>query len=409
MRRTETDILVVGGGIAGLAATGLFAAAGFSVLCVDPAAPPPSPGPSNGAGVAQPDLRSTAILLPGIDLLQRAGMWDRLAPHAAPLRVMRLLDAGGAQNTVRTRADFNAAELGQEVFGWNLPNWLLRREMAERLAGQAGVELRHTGFRGFLPRLDHALVRLTDGSSVVARLVVAADGRNSAVREALGISAPRIGYGQKAVVFAVAAEEPHDGVSTEIHRTGGPFTLVPLPDRAGIPHAAVVWMEDSARAAALARMPLADFEAALNARSCGVMGRLALAGPRALWPIHAQLARRFDGPRAALMGEAAHVMPPIGAQGLNTSLGDIDALAALVAEAHAAGRDIGAPGLLARYNRKRWPDAAARIAGVDFLNRAAQTRLQPLRNARQVGLTLLHGLTPLRRLALRAGLGVRNA
>lgn len=399
MDRIDTDVLVVGGGLAGLSATAAFAARGFATLCVDPAPPAPAEG---GEGA---DLRSTALLRPAVALLDRAGLWAALAPHAAPLSVMRILDAGGRENRARYRADFAAGEIGEPPFGWNVMNSVLRREMAARLAALPGASLRRAGFAGLVTRTGGALVRLSDGAEVAARLVVAADGRDSPVRRALGIPAPRIAYGQRAVVFAVACERPHEGVSTEIHRTGGPFTLVPLPDRDGVPHAAVVWMERGPEASRLATLPVPAFEEALNARSLGVLGTLRLASGRAEWPIVSQLALRFDGPRTALVAEAAHVMPPIGAQGLNTSLRDVAALLDLATAARDAGRDFGAPEVLAAHHRARWPDALLRVGGVDVLNRAAMSEARPVRDLRRLGLGLLHGLPPLRRLAMRTGLG----
>ena len=188
---------------------------------------------------------------------------------------------------------------------------------------------------------------------------------------------------------------PHDGLSTEIHRSGGPFTLVPLPDRDGAHHSAVVWMERGPRAAELAALAPAAFEAALNARACGVLGALRLASPRRLWPIVAQVADRLDGPRTALAAEAAHVVPPIGAQGLNMSLADIALLLALCRR-HRGG-DIGAPALLRRYHRRRHPAILARVLGIDALNRAAMAEAPVLRDLRRAGLRLLHDLAPLRR------------
>ncbi|WP_118132702.1 UbiH/UbiF family hydroxylase [Oceanicella sp. SM1341] len=401
MERIETDILVVGGGIAGLTATCAFASAGLSALCVDPAAAV-TDGAAPGA-----DLRSTAFLQPARATLEAAGLWARLAPHAAPLRIMRLVDAGGPSPVERTRADFDAAELGEEPFGWNFPNWLLRREMQAHLEALPGASLARTGFARITPRLDHALVRLTDGRMVRARLVIAADGRDSAVREALGIPVRRHSYGQKALVFAVSHTEPHDDVSIEVHRTGGPFTLVPLPGAEGRHRSAVVWMEEGPEAVRLQALPREALEAEIDRRSCGVLGRLTLESGTALWPIISQLARRMNGPRTALVAEAAHVVPPIGAQGLNLSLKDIQCLVDLATAARAAGEDIGAPALLARYHAARWPDCAARLAGIDALNRAARFTAPGLRDLRRSGLALLHGTPPLRRLAMRAGLGMR--
>ena len=398
--RTDADVLVAGGGVAGLVATAGFAAAGFRAICVDPV-PPVTSAEAEGS-----DLRSTAFLMPAVDLLARAGLWERLAPHAAPLRIMRLADAGGAPGIVRTSADFDSAEIGAAAFGYNLPNWLLRREMVAHVGEADRAELR-AGIRvtGVTPRTDAAIVALSDGSQVRARLVVAADGRDSAVREALGIGARRWSYGQKAMVFTVAHALPHDGVSIEIHRTGGPFTLVPLPDRDGEPASSVVWMETGPRAAALAALPEPEFNAALAARACGVLGAIRATSPRRVWPIIAQIADRLDGPRTALVAEAAHVVPPIGAQGLNMSLADLGTLLELATGARDIGGDIGAPDLLARYHRRRHRQIALRIAGIDALNRAAMAEPRPLRDLRRAGLAALHGLPPLRHAAMRLGLG----
>ena len=398
MERIETDVLVAGGGIAGLAATAAFAAAGFAVACADPV-PPAASAEAEGS-----DLRSTAFLGPSVELLRRAGLWERLAPHAAALRVMRIADAGGREAAIRDSVDFTAQEIGEEVFGYNLPNWLLRREMAAHLAGMPGVRLLAPArVERVTPRSDAALVRLSGGLAARARLVVAADGRESTLREGMGVGVRRWGYGQKALAFAVTHPEPHEGVSTEIHRSGGPFTLVPLPDREGVHASAVVWMERGPRAAELAALEEGAFEAALNARACGVLGELRLAGPRRLWPIVAQVADRLDGPRAALVAEAAHVVPPIGAQGLNMSLGDIAALVGLCQEAGAG--DIGAPEVVRRYHRRRHPVVVARVLGVDALNRAAMVEAPALRDLRRAGLRLLHGIAPARRAAMRLGLG----
>jgi 2-octaprenyl-6-methoxyphenol hydroxylase len=400
MERVETDVLVAGGGVAGLTAAAAFATAGFRTICVDPVPP------VTDAAAAGSDLRSTAFLLPAVALLDRAGLWPALAPHAAPLRVMRIVDAGGAPGQVRDKVDFTADEVGAELFGYNLPNWLLRREMVARLADLPAAKLQApAAVERITPRSETILVALDDGSQVRARLLVAADGRDSFVRESLGIGARRWGYGQKALVFTVAHELSHGDVSTEIHRSGGPFTLVPLPEDDGTHRSAVVWMETGPRAADLVAMPEPAFEEALNARACGLLGPLRLTSPRRIWPIVSQVADRLDGPRTALVAEAAHVVPPIGAQGLNMSLADIAALLDLCLEARSAGADIGAPALLARYNRTRHRDLVVRVAGIDALNRAAMAGARPLRDLRHAALHALGATPPLRRAAMRLGLG----
>ena len=392
----DVDVLVAGGGPAGLIAAAAFGAGGHSVLCVDPA-PPVTEEAAEGA-----DLRTTAFLAPSVDLLSRIGLWDRLRPHAMPLQVMRIVDAGGAVPRARLTREFDAAEIGDRPFGWNLPNWLIRREIAARLASLPEVAFRPgTGLQGLTPRAEDALAVLSDGRRVRARLVVAADGRNSVVRQALGIGARTIRYGQKALAFAVTHEKPHQNVSTEIHRSGGPFTLVPLPDREGRPCSAVVWMERGAETARLRALPPEAFAAELNARSAGVLGQLTQATRLTEWPIISQIADRFTGPRTALIGEAAHVVPPIGAQGLNMSLADLAALADL------SRADPGGAESLARYERARRPECLARLIGIDALNRASMARLRPLRDLRAAALGGLYGVAPVRRMMMRAGLGLR--
>lgn len=390
------DVLISGGGVAGLTAAAGFGAAGLRVLCVDPAPPVTE---ESGAGA---DLRTTAFLQPSIALFRRIGLWDRLQPHGAPLQVMRIVDAGGAEPRPRLTRAFDAGEISDQPFGWNLPNWLLRREISARLAELPGVEFRPgTATAGLIAREDAALVELSDGSRLRARLVVAADGRNSPVRQVLGIGVRTIGYGQKALAFAVTHEIPHQNVSTEIHRCGGPFTLVPLPDRDGKPSSAVIWMERGAETARLRALPREAFEVELNDRSAGVLGRLQLATGLTEWPIISQIADRYTGPRTALMAEAAHVVPPIGAQGLNMSLADLSSLLDLMTP------DPGDAAALARYERERRPEALARLIGIDALNRASMMAPRPLRDLRAAALGGLYALAPVRRAMMRAGLGTR--
>ncbi|WP_347917917.1 UbiH/UbiF family hydroxylase [Paracoccus marcusii] len=394
-RIDDIDILISGGGLAGLIAACAFGAEGFSVLCADPA-PPVTEEDAAGA-----DLRSTAFLMPSVALFERIGLWERLAPHATALQVMRIVDAGGATATPRLTRDFDAAEIGDQPFGWNLPNWLMRRELMARTQALPSVRVIHgTGTATVLPRSEGAVVTLTDGRRLRARLLIGADGRDSAVRRALGIGVRTWRYGQKALAFAVTHEQPHHNVSTEVHRSGGPFTLVPLPDRDGQPGSAVVWMDDAAAIDALLALPAPGFEAALNDRSAGVLGHLRQATPLTAWPIVSQIADRFAGPRTALIAEAAHVLPPIGAQGLNMSLADLSALLEL------SRADPGSADSLARYNRTRRPDAYARILAIDALNRASQAQLRPLRDLRAAALGGLYGIAPVRRMMMRAGLGL---
>jgi 2-octaprenyl-6-methoxyphenol hydroxylase len=397
---TDTcDILISGGGIAGLTAAAAFGHAGFNVVCVDPA-PPITERDVDGS-----DMRTTAFLQPAQTLLETCGLWARLSDHAAPLQIMRIVDAGGELPEPRIVRDFNAADISDMPFGWNLPNWLLRREMVARLAELPNVDFRPgTGTSGLFTRTGEARVTLTDGTRVRCKLVLAADGRNSPMREAAGIDVNTIRYGQKALAFAVTHPISHQNVSTEIHRSGGPFTLVPLPDWQGSPSSAIVWMERGATAQELLAMEPEAFEAAMTERSCGLFGPLKLASRRTIWPIISQSAERLNGERVALMAEAAHVVPPIGAQGLNMSLGDLGTLLEL---AQARPEGLGDAQMLDAYHKARHNEIALRVKGIDMLNRASMVETRALRDVRAAGLNALYSLAPVRKTLMQMGLGVR--
>lgn len=393
--RISTDILISGGGIAGLTAACAFGAAGYDVICVDPTPP------VTVSDDAQTDLRSTAFLQPARATLARAGLWDQLAPFAAPLQIMRLADAGGTEPVIREVADFDAAEISDEPFGWNLPNWLLRRELLARLKNIPSVTFRPgVGVARLITRTEAVLVNLTDETQVSAQLLIGADGRNSTVRKAVGIDVKTWDYQQKALVFVVETERPHENVSTEIHRTGGPFTVVPMPDQNGAHFVSVVWMETAQNADTLMALDEDAFHAALQTRSCDILGTLTLRSARKIWPIISQKSTHLIAERTALIAEAAHVIPPIGAQGLNMSLADIDALLSLT-EQH----EIGSRAHLTAYETARANDIALRIRGVDALNRAAIAQSDTLRSMRLAGLRSLHGLAPIRKALMKKGLG----
>lgn len=392
-----TDILICGAGPAGLAAACSFGAAGFDVICVDPT--PPVTSETDPAA----DMRTTAVLQPGRNLLAQSGLWDRLAPFASPLQVMQIIDATRPEIVQKA---FDASDLGDTPFGWNLPNWLIRREMMARLQDMPNVSFRpNVGFTSMTARSAHAKIRLSDGTNITAKLVIGADGRNSAVRQACGIDVRTTRYGQKALAFAVTHSVPHQNISTEIHRSGGPFTLVPLPDLDGKPRSAVVWMELGSEPARLAALPETAFNTEATARSAEVLGPLTLCSRRAVWPIISQIADRFDGPRVALMAEAAHVVPPIGAQGLNMSLADLRALLDL---AERNRDDPGSAAMLSAYTKARRPDVQARVLGIDALNRTSMAGNSVVQALRRNGVALLHDLKPLRQMAMRMGLGARG-
>ncbi len=366
----------------------------------DQADPAPEEDEAAAGDVEGSDLRTTAFLQPAQQFLEAAGIWARVAPDATPLQIMRIVDIGTQAHVTR---DFNAADISDLPFGWNLPNWILRREMVARLAELPNVDFRPgIGFARMLARTNEAIVTLSDNSQIATKLVIGADGRNSVVRQTAGIDVKTTRYGQKALTFAVTHDAPHDNISTEIHRSGGPFTLVPLPDHDGKPCSAVVWMEYGAEVNRLAALPDSAFETAANDRSAYLYGPLKLASRRSVWPIISQIADRLTAPRTALVAEAAHVMPPIGAQGLNMSLRDLSCLLDL---AKAQPDVLGTPSMLDTYARKRHPDIRLRVTGIDALNRASIAGSPTMQALRTKGIEALYGVAPVRRTLMQMGLG----
>ena len=393
----ETDILIAGGGIAGMSAAARFAADGHRIMIVDPA-------PADiGEGT---DLRTTAFLQPGIETLKKAGVWDAIKPTGAELRVMRIVDAGGNEMTPRETADFDGAETNQGFFGWNVSNKAARVSLTAKLETLPNVDFRFSStVTGFTGTARYGEATLSGDETVRAKLVVAADGRNSSLREFAGIKHRRWAYDQSALVFVVTHDKPHDNISTEIHRTGGPLTLVPMPDLNGKPCSSVVWMTPADRAQQLYNMDDATLSAEITRDTMSMFGPLTVASPRAVWPMISQVPSRLISARLALVAEAAHVVPPIGAQGLNMSLHDIETLADLMAKAKLKGDDIGATTLLKSYERKQLPKTLARVGGIDLLNRASMFEPRTLRDLRYAGLTAINRIGPLRKLAIKVGVG----
>ena len=390
------DIVISGGGIAGLVAAVAFGDAGFDVLCVDPK-PPVTNRDTTGA-----DLRTTAYLQPGQTFLQTIGIWPLVADRSAPLQIMRIVDAAGPDLVTK---DFNATDISDTPFGWNVGNWDMRDGLLSRIAAlpnvvfEPGLSTASTNTRS-----TEARVTLSDGRLISCQLLIAADGRDSAIRKTARIAAKRSEFGQLALSFAVTHAMGHDNISTEVHKGGGPFTLVPLPDFEGQPSSAVVWMDKILDIQAMQALSIDEFNAEITERSAGVLGPLSLITARTAWPIISQLAGSFYSERTAFIAEAAHVVPPIGAQGLNLSLGDIETLLELV---KASPGGIGELPVLKKYHQVRRPIAQSRVIGVGALNRASKAEGPAATRARALGLDAIHRIAPLRRALMQLGLGTR--
>jgi len=382
---TDAEVAVVGGGPAGLTAAIALASAGVATALVSP---PP-----------RPDNRTTALLIGSVTALRTLGVWERCRDGAAALRVMRIVDA----TTRLLRAPevtFAAQEIGCEAFGYNIEN----RHLAAALAARAAE----------LPTLDRidaaaqavdiadaaATIRLAGGGRVRARLIVAADGRNSLSRAAAGIALRTSTYPQTALTMTLGHARPHHDVSTEFHTERGPFTLVPLPAR----RSSLVWVTEPAEADRVRALPESAVGEEIERRSHSILGKVAVEPGCGVFPLEFATAQSFGGSRIALIGEAAHVIPPIGAQGLNLGLRDGAAISELAVATRRLGGDVGSPELLRRYDRQRRADVTSRAFAVDLLNRSLLTDFLPVQGLRGLGLYLADQIGPLRRAVMREGI-----
>lgn len=372
------DIIVVGAGPVGLAAALECHRRGFDVAIISP--------PRAGR-----DERTAALLAGSVDLLERLGAWGLLAAKA-PLRSLRIVD--GTRRLIRApEVTFHASEIGLPAFGYNVRN----ADLVDALEKGAGV----------IPRIvtsvaavasDSGLVRLdlSSGDTATARLVVAADGRRSTVRDSVGIGVREWRYDQSALVANLVHELPHGDTSTEFHTENGPFTLVPLSGH----RSSLVWVDRPREVARRVAIDEATLAAEIEARSSSLLGAVRIDGPRQAFPLSGMTATAFAAARTVLVGEAAHLFPPIGAQGLNLGYRDVAALGDVIQ----VSGDPGAPDRLVAYERARRADVLSRTAAVDALNRTLLTGFLPVQALRGVGLFLLDRVPALRQAVMRRGI-----
>ena len=380
------DVAVIGGGPAGLAAAIALAQAGAATALIARHAP-------------YADNRTTALLGGSIDFLQALDVWPRAKDNAAELRVMRLVDDTG--RLIRApEVRFACDEIGLDAFGYNIENRLLMAALEQRAAELPGLTRFDDEAAGIRPQDDVVVVHTGHGKSLSARLVIGADGRQSLCREAAGIEVTRRELHQAALTFNISHSRPHRNVSTEFHTSQGPCVFVPLPgDRSS-----VVWVAAPKEAERLIGLSDEELSEAAEKQSHSILGRIAVEPGRHLFPLGIEQPRHFAKDRIALVGEAAHVLPPIGAQGLNMGLRDAADIADVVREAMAAGEDPGSPQALKRYALARRVDVASRTFVIDIANRSLLSAFLPMQSLRAAGLHLIGSFGPLRRIAMREGL-----
>ena len=385
----QADVLIVGGGLVGLSLAAALGTAGVATIVIDRQ----DPAAMLDQGF---DGRVAALAWANWRMLESIGVWPLLR-EAEPILDIRVSDG---PSTLFLHYDHRT--LGSDPFGFMVENRLNRQALYRRLEGLGSVALLAPAGLSELQRgADDVAARLDDGRRIKARLAVAADGPNSALRQAAGIRSLGWSYDQTGIVCTVAHERPHLGVAQERFLPAGPFAILPMTGN----RSSLVWTERSSLAPALLAAPEAAFLEELAGRFGDHLGSLAVVGPRFGFPLALGLAERYVDRRLALIGDAAHRIHPIAGQGLNLGLRDVAALAEIVVDRLRLGLDPGDAVALARYQRWRRFDSLLMAAVTDSLNRLFSNDIAPLRLVRDLGLAAVNKIDPLKRLFMHHARG----
>jgi 2-octaprenyl-6-methoxyphenol hydroxylase len=393
MSGQRADVLIAGAGFAGLSlAIALRQALGptFSVVVADPA-----------LAKDAADERASAIAAAARRLFETIGVWDDVAERTQPILDMVITDSRLSDAVRPVFLTFAGEVEPGEPFAHMVEN----RDLVAALVAKAraeGVALRGEGVSAFAAEPDQVLAQLADGATIATRLLVAADGARSRLREGAGIQSFGWSYGQSAIVTTVAHERDHQGRAEEHFLPAGPFAILPLTGK----RSSLVWTEESREAERILALPDVEFHAELERRFGLKLGDIEVVGPRRAYPVGLAVARSFIADRLALVGDAAHVIHPIAGQGLNMGLRDVAALAEVIVDAARLGLDPGAGNVLERYQRWRRFDTMAMGVATDGLNRLFSNRSDVLRLVRDVGLGLVDRLPVLKGWFVREAAGL---
>lgn len=393
----KTEVLIIGGGIGGLALANLLGKSGLSTTIVEK------------RNFSIPDKKEfygrTAALMGGsINILKALDIWPEIEQRTAPLKAMRIIDDSNP-NIEPVEINFPANEISKDCFGHNIPNMMLHKILADKAIENDNIQIiAPAGLEDFNCTPSGVIATLDNGDNIKAQLIIGADGRQSKARELAKIGTTEENYNQSAITCLIEHSKPHNFISTEHHRSGGPFTTVPMPDQENKHFSSIVWVEKTQDADAFIKMDKASLEKAIEKRSRGALGEIKLASTPECWPLKGIIADKITAPRLTLIAEAAHAMSPIGAQGLNLSLRDVATLAEILTDAARLGEDIGSDVTLEKYTKRRHIDITTRFKGVDGYNRIVSNNIGLLRGVRRAGLKTLKNIPAFKQLAMQHGL-----
>ena len=393
------DVCIIGGGHTGLVSALAFAKNNFNVLCIEKES-------YFETGATRLELRTTAHLMPAVKFLDSIGIWEHLKKYSCPLKTLKIINNYTVTSKASSKASeniFESEEIRKNCFGYNVPLGQSIKTLRQLVSSNENIEL-YNSTSLVSSRIDDELrlVQLSNGEIIKTKLLIGADGSRSAVRNLFNISVFEKNTQQIALTFNVKHGIEHSNISYEIYKEGGPLTTVPMADDAGGMHSSIVWMNKKQVADDLLKLNKKDFLEVLNERSHFCLGPMEPISNIKDIPVKFMIAKQITSERVAIIGEAAHKLPPIGAQGFNMSVKDIEILLDLSLRNPEA---IGSFEMLNRYQIKRYPEILSKSGSVGMLNLLAYSERMPFQKMRAFGLDAINSFSPLKRIIMRFGLG----
>lgn len=393
IKQTKSDIIIVGGGLAGMTQALLLGNAGFKVTCLDQ---------GSVSSQIKSDERTTAISYGSCQILEQAGIWKEIEPHGCPIKDIKILD--GASPVL---LDFDSADIDKTAMGWIVDNSLLRQIMAKALKKSKNVtHIENAKVSNFEITKDTAKVILENGKAITSKLIIGADGRQSKTRVFMKVETKEYSYDQTALISTVTHEKPHNHVAVEHFRNEGPFAILPMnDDKLGKHRSAIVWTLHKDKTQHYINND-ALFLTAMQERFPDFYGDVISTGTRQAYPLNLIHAYNYVTPRIALIADAAHGIHPIAGQGLNLGLRDTQALAQILIQHKNA--DIGAIEILKEYESQRRVDNTSMVAATDILNRLFSNNLKTIGLARSTGLKLVEKIPFAKKFFMTTAMGLKN-